>query len=213
MKYVLFALVAGSLAFGKNINKTIVITKGPFYVPVTNSAYDVLGPDFHSEGEGLVFLTAKTISFEFPRLPLVTVDSVKDADADYYHMKKMGEVRVRVGFEEGRLSWFFSRGRNWDVKIAREAEKNGVESSGFSKLDDEKITRLAEIVVENADVGGLVETVISHPSAHEVLVTGTLAELTEDSDDPVAVGKATVRLVDGKDGRSISLSASVKDRE
>ena len=167
-----------------------------------------ISADFKSEGEALVFLTNSSIYFEFPRTGLVAVESKQDGTSNYYYSKNKDAPRVRVGFDEDKLKWFFSKGRNWLVRITTDAQTKQVEGTPFSKMSDEQIKHLAEEVLSDQDVGGLNRPSVKRLANGDTELRCTLTAMGED--DPVAVGTAVLLFKDGAN-RSISIEAKIKE--
>lgn len=210
-----FVLLFSASVFARDVSTRLTIVKGPFYVPVKNSQFDVLGPDFNSEGEAVLFLTPKTIDFQFPRTDLISLKAVQDKNApDYYYVPGDKGPKARVGFDGDKLTWFFTSSDMWSVRIAHDAKENGVEAVSFARMSDEQILEFAERVILLTDAGGLGENAKVIRNANSITVEGDVMQMGENDDDPSDAGTVTFTFVDKKDGtRTIDMKASVTDRE
>jgi len=209
-----FVFLFSASVFARDVNSQLTIVKGPFYVPVENSRFDVLGPDFKSQGEAVVYLTPKTIDFQFPRTDLISLRAVQDKNApDYYYVPSNKGPKARVGFEGDKLSWFFTSSESWSVRIANYDEQHLVEALPFVKMSDDQIQEFVERVIGQTDAGMLEDGAEITRNADTVVVKGKVMQMGENDDDPVEVGTATF-TISAKDGsHTIKMKASVTDRE
>jgi hypothetical protein len=207
-------LMAGSVALARDLDSQITITKGPFYVPVTNDVFNVLGPDFSSEGKILVYTTDASIDFLFPRMDFVSLPSVEDTNTPgyYYSHRVDGQAQVRVGFEDEKLAWFYSTGGSieWKITITKDAQNNLVAPTPFSKMTRDQLLELAQRLVDDSNVG-LLENFKWSKSGKNTIVTADVLQGSENTDDFEVVGTATLTFVDKKGARTIELKGSVID--
>lgn len=213
----ILCILASGTAFGREVNTELKIEKGPFYVPVKSDVFNPLGSDLHSEAVVPLYLTASTIDFGFPSMGLFSLKSNKEDGAQgsvyFFARKGSGENPtpvVRVGFEDDKLTWFFSQGKGWSVKIVGNPQ---LEATPFSKMNDEQLLAFAKQELEKTDAGSLGdEAKITYEADGKVLINADVYQAGENDDDPVSVGKATITFEDKGTERLIKLHADVKDR-
>jgi len=211
MKLILFVLLSlGSFAYGETFSTEIIITKGPYYVPAKNSAFDVFNSDFQSEGEVLVYLTDSTISFMFPRTDLITLKSKKDADADYYSSVAK-DLGIRIGLEGNKVTWLFSQSStyDWHVTILDDAKDAGVAPTPFMQMEDEALLTYAAAVMDKSGAGGFGDDYTINRAGNVITMKASVTQwIDENSDGPAYVGDVTVTITDIDGARSIKAEGS-----
>lgn len=206
----LLSVFMSASVFARDVRKETKIVYGPYIVPVVATAFNPIGPDFKEEGTATVYLTDATkIELQFPRMGWMSLKAVQDPKANNYYYTP-GEPKVRIGFEFGLLSWFFSQSKNWNVTIGDQARTDRVDVTPFAKMDDDQLIELAKAALENTDAGGMDYGTVTRNN-NLIVVEADVYQQGEDDDDPTQVGAAKITLDDTRGARSILVEASVQD--
>jgi hypothetical protein len=215
MKSLLFAaMLLGSPTFAKSLHHEVNITSGPFYIPTTASAFNPLDSDFKSEGQVLVYMDGLNMTVEFPRISLFTTKTVADKPTqqgeNYFFTPGNKGIKMRVGIQAEKLTWFFARQNEWSVTIANQAKEVGVPATAFQQMSDEQLIQFAQNSYSELEEGSL-ENVKIVRSRDILAATGDIyMMLEEQSDDPVKVGAATLAFSDKPGARKIEIQANIE---
>lgn len=213
MKSMILALVFAftGAAFARNISHEVVITKGPFFVPVTSEAFNPLGTDFKSEGTAVFYMTNMKFNTEFPRVNLFTQAATQDEKApEYYFTKSNTGPKIRVGFEDEKLSWFFARSKDWTISISKKAGREHVAYTPFFKMTNDQIEEFAQRAFEETQ-SGMLDGIKVQRNGNLIVVTADVTQMGENDDDPTKVGEAVLSFHDEREVRRIVIKAQVED--
>lgn len=212
MKGIVLSLLVlvGSAALAREVHSELKIVKGPYNVPAVNGVFNVLGSDFKGEGIVALYMTETTIDLLFPRTDWLSLQAVADQNG-YFYSTGSEKIKVRVGFEGEKLSWFFSRGEGWSVTIAQPAQEAKVTAASFAQMDEEQLLSFAQKAFAATDAGALESPTISR-NGDVLTMKADIMQMGQNDDDPVKVGDATIVFTDVDGARTIKATGTVTGR-